>query len=91
MFNIITGEEDDPQGVLIRGVEGYQGPGKFTKHCGIDKSFNRIDMRGSDVLWLEDDGFAPELVASPRIGIDYADEKDRESLLRFTDKRFFKK
>lgn len=91
MFNIITGEEDDPQGVLIRGVEGYQGPGKFTKFCGIDKSFNRIDMRESEVLWLEDDGFAPELVASPRIGIDYAAPKDREALLRFTDKRFFKK
>lgn len=91
MFNIITGEEDDPQGVLIRGVEGYMGPGKFTKYCGIDKGFNRIDMRVSDVLWLEDDGYLPEIVASARVGIGYAEERDRNRLWRFTDKLHFVK
>ena len=91
MFNIITGAENDPQGVLIRGVEGHMGPGKFTKFCGIDRSHNRIDMRFSDILWLENDGFMPELVMSPRVGIDYASKADRERLWRFTDKRFFKK
>ena len=91
MFNVITGEENDPQGVLIRGVEGYQGPGKFTKFAGIDRDFDRIDMKISDILWLDDDGYLPELVLSPRVGIDYAEIKDREALWRFTDKRFFKK
>ena len=91
MFNIITGEADDPQGVLIRGVAGYMGPGKFTKFCGIDKSFDRIDMKSGDRIWLEDDGYEPRLVASPRVGIDYAEERDREALWRFTDKRWFKK
>ena len=70
MFNIITGDEGDPQGVLIRGVEGYYGPGKFTKFCGIDRSYNKIDMRVSNLLWLEDDGFVPEIVKSRRVGID---------------------
>lgn len=91
MFNVITGEEGDPQGVLIRGVEGHLGPGRFTKYAGIDRSYNKIDMKTSRVLWIEDDGYAPETVFSPRIGIDYADKNDRESLWRFTDKRFFKK
>ena len=91
MFNIISGVEGDAQGVLIRGVEGYLGPGKFTKYCGIDRSFNRMDLRSSDVLWIEDDGFCPELICSPRVGIDYAEECDRERLWRFTDLRFFKK
>lgn len=91
MFNIITGKEGDPQGVLIRGVEGYQGPGKFTKFCGLDKNFNRIDMKTSDLIWLESDGTVPEIVCSPRIGIDYASEFDRNRLWRFTDKRFFRK
>lgn len=91
MFNIITGEEGDPQGVLIRGVEGYLGPGKFTKFAGIDRAFDRLDMRESDLLWLEDDGYLPELILSPRVGIDYAEKRDREALWRFTDKRFFKK
>lgn len=87
MFNIITGEADDPQGVLIRGIEGYQGPGKFTKFCGIDISFNLIDMKESDRIWLEDDGDRPEIVLGERIGIGYADEADRKRLWRFTDKR----
>lgn len=91
MFNIITGEEGDPQGVLIRGVEGYQGPGKFTKHCAIDKSFNLIDMKISAKLWLEDDGYLPELVALPRVGIDYAAKEDRDRLWRFCDNRVLKK
>lgn len=87
MFNIITGGEGDPQGVLIRGVEGYRGPGKFTKYCGIDRKFNMIDMRVSDVMWLEDDGYVAETVACPRVGIAYADEKDREAKWRFVDKK----
>lgn len=91
MFNVITGDEGEPQGVLIRGVEGYPGPGRFTKYAGIDRSFNKIDMKISSALWIEDDGFAPETVSSPRVGIDYAEKNDRESLWRFTDKRFFKK
>lgn len=91
MFNVITGCEGDPQGVLIRGVEGYYGPGKFTKRAGIDRSCNRLDMKTSDRLWIEDDGFVPELVESARVGIDYAAKEDRERLWRFTDSRFFKK
>jgi DNA-3-methyladenine glycosylase len=87
MFNIITGEEDDPQGVLIRGVEGYQGPGKLTKYCGIDKSFNLIDMKESDLIWLEDDGYLPDIVPGERIGIGYADLADQKRLWRFTDRR----
>ena len=66
MFNIITGSEGDPQGVLIRGVEGYMGPGKFTKYCEIDKSFNLIDMKTSDRIWLEDDGYSPKIVTTTR-------------------------
>ena len=88
MFNIITGEEGDPQGVLIRGVEGYQGPGKFTKYCGIDRACNMIDLRVSDEMWLEDDGYTAETVSAPRVGIAYADEKDREAKLRFIDKKW---
>lgn len=91
MFNIITGAEGDPQGVLIRGVEGYPGPGKFTKYCRIDRSFNQIDMKKSEKIWLEDDGYIPEIVCSPRVGIDYASVEDRERPWRFTDKRYFKK
>ena len=90
MFNIIFGNDGDPQGVLIRGVEGYYGPGRFTKFSGIDRTCNCVDMRCSNVLWIEDDGFCPAIVAGERIGIDYANECDRKKLWRFTDSRFIK-
>lgn len=83
MFNVITGEENDPQGVLIRGVEGYDGPGKFTRFAGLDRSYNRIDMRSSETLWIEDDGYEPSFTVAPRVGIDYAERDDRERLWRF--------
>lgn len=83
LFNVITGEPEVPQGVLIRGVEGAPGPGRLTKQLQIDLTFNGEDLITSDRLWLEDDGFVPELTATPRIGIDYASEEDRNRLWRF--------
>jgi DNA-3-methyladenine glycosylase len=74
MLNIVTGEKDIPQAVLIRGVEDYPGPGKMTKALGIDKSFNGVDIVTSDRMWFEDDGLVLTVKNSPRIGIDYAGE-----------------
>jgi len=39
MLNIVTGENNDPQAVLIRGVEGISGPGRVTRELKIDGSF----------------------------------------------------
>ena len=84
LMNIISGEEDHPEGVLIRGVEGYNGPGKLTKHLGIDRSFNNLSAIDSDIIWIADDGFeAQKIFTSPRIGIDYATEEYRNKLWRF--------
>lgn len=83
MFNVVTGEEDFPQAVLIRGVEGAPGPGRLTKMLQIDLTLNGEDLITSHRLWLEEDGFTPELTATPRIGIDYASEEDRNRLWRF--------
>lgn len=50
------------------------GPGKLTKALGIDRSHNGIDLQ-SGKIWIEDDGMKvkkTEILASPRIGIDYA-------------------
>ena len=35
MLNVVSGIEDFPEAVLIRGVEGYNGPGKLTKALEI--------------------------------------------------------
>ncbi len=40
MFNIVTGVKNSPEAVLVRGVEGFNGPGKLTKALKIDKTLN---------------------------------------------------
>jgi DNA-3-methyladenine glycosylase len=74
MMNIVTGKENNPQALLIRGVENFPGPGKLTKSLGIDKSFYGEDLVLSDRIWLEDSSVVPIYKTSPRIGIDYAGE-----------------
>jgi len=74
MLNIVSGGDNIPQAVLIRGVEGYSGPGKLTKSLGIDKSFYGEDLVLSDRIWIEDAGLICSIKNSPRIGIDYAGE-----------------
>ena len=74
MLNIVAGGDNNPQAVLIRGVEGFSGPGKLTKSLGIDKSFYGEDLVVSDRIWIEDAGLICSIKNSPRIGIDYAGE-----------------
>jgi DNA-3-methyladenine glycosylase len=74
MLNIVTGKENDPQAVLIRGVKNYQGPGRLTKSFGIDRSFYGEDLVFSERIWLEDAGVLPVIKTGIRIGIDYAGE-----------------
>ena len=83
LLNIVSGKENDAQAVLIRGVEGYNGPGKLTKAMMIDRTLNGADLTG-DTLWLEDDGVQVPYKTSPRIGIDYADEIDKLREWNFT-------
>jgi DNA-3-methyladenine glycosylase len=74
MLNIVTGKDDDPQAVLIRGVQNYSGPGKLTKSLGINKSLYGEDLVISDRIWFEDSGIITDIKTGPRIGIDYAGE-----------------
>ena len=79
MLNIVTGEKDNPQAVLIRGLEDFRGPGVLTRSLGIDKTFYGEDLVTSERIWIEDAGLAPTVKTSSRIGIEYAGEywKDR--------------
>jgi len=61
------------------------GPAKLCQALGIDKALNGRDITRKDELWVEDylDVAADEIVATPRIGIDYARANDREALWRY--------
>ncbi|MDR2686233.1 MAG: DNA-3-methyladenine glycosylase [Oscillospiraceae bacterium] len=84
LLNIVTGGEGQPQAALVRGVEGHTGPGRVTKAMAIDRSLGGVDMRASEVLWVEEDGFAPaSILTGPRVGIGYASEEDRGREWRF--------
>jgi DNA-3-methyladenine glycosylase len=72
MLNFVTAAENEPQAALIRGIEGYNGPGKLTKALGIDRSFYGEDLVTSGRIWIEDTGNKPAIKTGPRIGVDYA-------------------
>lgn len=83
LFNVVSGKEGHPEAVLIRGVTGYNGPGKLTRAMEIDRALNGEDMVSSHQLWLEDDGLRPDYRTAKRVGIDYATEEYRDILWRF--------
>lgn len=52
------------------------GPGKLSKALAINTAHMGIDITG-DLIWVEDTGFEineKEIIVTPRIGIDYAEE-----------------
>ena len=85
MLNIVTGPKDYPAAVLIRGIEGINGPGKFTKFLKIDKKFNKKPATRATGLWIESASRRmgvkikkSQIKTSPRIGVNYAGEcKDK--------------
>lgn len=83
LLNVVTGEKEFPQAVLIRGVEGFDGPGKLTKALNIDRSLNGENLVISKKLWLEDSKEKIDYKVTKRIGIDYATPEYREKLWRF--------
>ena len=75
LLNLVTGPPEYAAAILIRGVDGLPGPGRLTRALGISRKFNALPAAPETGLWLEDDGCVPpahEVLATPRIGVDYA-------------------
>lgn len=132
MLNIVTGEADHPQAVLIRAVEPLvlsgdalnegksesekesigesisesegneanvllvpvkvppkakrrtNGPGKLCRYLAINRQLNGWDLTQGKQLWIISPFDSPMPIdTGPRIGIDYAESKDRERPWRF--------
>ena len=89
-LNISTGKQGRPECVLIRALEPISeisgefaqirdlanGPGKLCRWMGFNKSHYGIDVATSKEIWLEQgEEIKPnQIIASKRIGIDYAEE-----------------
>lgn len=88
LLNIVTGEKEQPEAVLIRACLEAPGPGRLTKALGITGKYNRDSVVDSAELWIEDDGFRCEVVTDKRVGIGYASQEDQDKLWRFKLKQF---
>ena len=77
MLNIVTGPKNYPAAVLIRGVEGANGPARLTKKIKINKRFNAKKVDKKTGLWIENHGIKikkSQIKRAPRIGVGYAQE-----------------
>ena len=75
ILNFTTREKGYPAAVLLRGVEGVEGPGRTTRHFQINRRHNEQVLSRVNGLWVEDDGreiCAGAIHRAPRVGIDYA-------------------
>lgn len=87
LLNIVTGEIDKPEAVLIRCCEDFEGPAKLTKELCIDRSFNDISIINNENIWIEDDGYFPDIVTDKRVGIAYAGEEWINKPWRFINRK----
>lgn len=82
MLNIVTGDVEDPQAVLIRACVEAPGPGKLTKKLGVTGTLNKSSILQGP-LWIEDDGFRCQVTTGKRVGIGYAAQEDQDKPWRF--------
>lgn len=82
LLNLVTGEEGQPEAVLIRACVDAPGPGRLTKALGITGLLNRTSATDGE-LWVEDDGFSCDIRLDKRVGIGYASQEDQDRLWRF--------
>ena len=82
LLNIVTGEENAPEAVLIRACVDAEGPAKLTKKLGITGDFNRKCICDEE-LYIIDDGFSCEVITDKRVGIGYASQEDQARPWRF--------
>lgn len=74
-LNLVTEREGFPAAVLIRGLDypDADGPGKLCRAFNITREYNGVDVT-RDKLYVENRGIRREIIASKRVGVDYAGE-----------------
>lgn len=74
MLNVVTGPVDYPAAVLIRAVQGINGPARLTKAMGVTGALNGKPADEGNGVWFSEGTRPPrgEIIRSARIGVDYA-------------------
>jgi len=83
MLNVVTGTKNNPQAVLIRGIDKIIGSGKVGRELKIDKSFYGETLINSERIWIENAPDETNFYTAPRIGIDYAGDEWKTKPWRF--------
>jgi DNA-3-methyladenine glycosylase len=86
MLNLVTGPENFPAAVLIRGLADAPGPGRLTRKLQIGRALNGRPVSPASGLWLEPGETVPTsaIRATARIGVDYAGAEWAAKPWRFT-------
>jgi DNA-3-methyladenine glycosylase len=93
MVNIVTGRQEYPAAVLIRGTDQVSGPGRLTKFYSIDRGLNKLRAEPANGLWIEDRSVKinkNDIVATARVGVQSAGEPWASKPYRFllNDRRY---
>ena len=83
MLNVVTGHRDEPQAVLIRGINEAAGPGRLTRLLQLDRDFYGEDLVTSSRFWVEGSSRTHPYETTSRIGIQYASDPWKELPWRF--------
>ena len=88
MLNIVCGPKNYPAAVLIRGINGINGPARITKALKIDKKLNYQKANIKTGLWIENNSKIEncklKIENSLRIGVSYAGPVWSKKKWRFT-------
>jgi len=83
MLNVVTEPVGYPAAVLIRGAGHLSGPGRLASAIHIDAALNGKHAASHSGLWFETGEEAGSVIATPRIGVDYAGPRWSSRKLRF--------
>ncbi len=96
LFNVVTGADGEAQAVLVRALEPApgtrglgdagrgDGPGRLTRLLDIDRRLLGAPL-DRPPLTLHPGRPPPRVVATPRVGVDYAGREWADAPLRFVD------
>jgi DNA-3-methyladenine glycosylase len=92
MLNVVVGVEGEAHAVLIRAaapLDGWEakltGPGLLAQAFGVTRADNGATLVGRELFFQTLPSYRPEIIVTPRIGIDYAKEW-KDAPLRFIDR-----